>query len=499
MAEPANAPPPKRSLVTREGRQAARQRKRRRRQVRALVAALVLIAAVSTGAAYQAGRGSAAIAGQAPAPPATPIMSVRRVGPLVAQRLADAQIGPLLDQVVAKAPASTCLTVQIGGHVVYARNPDLPVTPASTQKLVTATALLDQLGPETKLRTSVVAAAKPRPDGVVPGDVWLVGGGDPLLETKAYADHFFDQPQLYSRLEVLADSVAASGVKRIDGRVLGDESRFDQLRVVPSWSPRFVQQHQLGPLSALTVNDNVTAWPPKQIPLTPDGNAVADPPANAAQQLALLLSQRGIVVSGTGAGTAPHGAPELAALDSLPLRQIIAEMLQESDNQTAEVLTKGLGLAKAGAGSTAAGVDVIKRTVTALGLPAAGLGSVDGSGLDDTNKQTCRILGDTLANTRESGALSGLLAVAGRTGTLSARFKGSPVEGRLMAKTGSLNGVSALAGVLPTARGTRLAFAFVQNGTGAGAGLQDELAVVLDGYQPVGLATADQLGPQPSR
>ncbi len=242
---------PRRSIATAEHRQAAHRRTRRRRQVRALVVGLVVVAIGAGAGAYLAGRATEASAARTPAVPPTPVLSARRVGPLVANRLADAQIRPVLDQFVAKAPGDTCLTVQAGDRDVYQHNPDLPLGPASTQKLVTATVLLDQLGPDAKVRTTLVAQGKPGADGVVEGDVWFVGGGDPLLETKDYADHFYDQPQLYTSLEGLADALVASGVKRIDGRLLGDESKLDQLRVVPSWSPRFTQQHQLGPLSAL--------------------------------------------------------------------------------------------------------------------------------------------------------------------------------------------------------------------------------------------------------
>ncbi len=235
------------------------------------------------------------------------------------------------------------------------------------------------------------------------------------------------------------------------------------------------------------------------MPLTPDGVGVADPATNAADTLAGLLRARGVEVGGTGAGTAPSDATELAGIDSLPMKDQVTEMLRESDNQTAEVLVKVLGLLKGGAGTTAAGVKVIKDAAPGLGLPVEGLAPVDGSGLDDTNRQTCHILTETLASTRESDLVGLLLAVAGRSGTLTTRFKGSPIEGRLRAKTGSLNDVSSLAGILPTSRGADLAFAFVQNGNDVSSGLQDELTRLLDGYPAAGLPTAEELGPQPTR
>ncbi len=490
--------PPRRSIATPEHREAARRRLRRRREVRGLLVALVVLLVVGVVGAYRAGRDApSSSASPLPVVPATPVLSLRRIGPLLSTRLADARLRPALDQFVASAPAATCLSVQVGHRDVYAHNPQLAVGPASTQKLITASVLLDQLGLDATLRTRLVAQAAPGPDGVVAGDVWFVGAGDPLLSTQAYADHFYDQPQVRTSLEALADALVAKGVKQIDGRLLGDESKLDALRTVPSWSPRFTQQNQLGPLSALTVNDNVVDWPTKQVPLTPDGVGVPDPPTNAANVLADLLRQRGVQIGGTGAGTAPAGAVELAGIDSPPMKDLVLEMLRESDNQSAETLVKVLGLQKGGAGSTAAGVAVIKAVAPKIGLSTDGLAPVDGSGLDDTNRETCPILVDTLTETPESGVLRLLLATAGQTGTLTTRFRGTPFAGRLRAKTGSLNDVSALAGVLPTTGGADVSFAFVENGPSASTALQDQLLQVLDTYPAAGVPSAAQLGPQP--
>lgn len=455
-----------------------------------VIAAAATVGAVVTGADHASSSTTSTVRHLT-----TPVLSARRVGPLVADRIADAALRPALDTFLVKAPPQTCLSVAAVDHVAYEHNPDLAVAPASTQKLVTSTVLLDQLGPETRLRTKVVAANPPSGDGTVDGDLWLVGGGDPLLETKDYAGHFFDQPQLFTPLESLADAVATAGVKHVAGRVVGDESRYDGLRVVPSWSPRFTAQHQLGPLSALNVNDNVRDWPSRQQPLTPDGVGVSDPPSNAAERFRSLLQERGVSVDGGGGnGAAPANGRELAGVDSLPVRDLVREMLLESDNQTAEILLKELGRVKGGAPTTAAGLAVVKTVAPRLGLPANGLAPVDGSGLDDNNRETCRILLTALTRSGPS-PLVPLLAVAGQTGTLTTRFKGSPVAGRLRAKTGSLNSVSSLAGQLPTAKGETVTFAFVQNGPNVDTRLQDQLVAILDTY-PNG-PTAAELSPLP--
>lgn len=457
----------------------------------AVFAVAATVAAVVTGADHGSSGGASTVRRLT-----TPVLSARRVGPVVADRIADAALRPTLDTLLAMASPQTCLSVDAVDHTAYERNPDLAVAPASTQKLVTATVLLDQLGADTKLRTKVVAVNPPGADGTVDGDLWLVGGGDPLLDTKDYAAHFFDQPQLFTPLEALADAVVAAGVKHVGGRLVGDESRYDALRVVPSWSPRFTAQHQLGPVSALNVDDNLRDWPSHQQRLMPDGVGVDDPPTNAAVRFRTLLEGRGVSVGGaSGKGAAPAKGRELAGVDSLPMRDLVREMLLESDNQTAETLLKELGRVKGGAATTAAGLAVVKAVAPRLGLPANGLAPLDGSGLDDNNRETCRILSAALTRGGPASPIVPLLAVAGQTGTLTTRFKASPVTGRLRAKTGSLNSVSALAGQLPTSQGDTVTFAFVQNGPNLDARLQDQLVAILDTY-PNGPAAAE-LSPLP--
>lgn len=265
--------------------------------------------------------------------------------------------------------------------------------------------------------------------------------------------------------------------------------------MVPSWSPRFVQQRQVGPLSAITVNDNVVNFVPKQQPLTPDGDAVPDPPQHAAEELHTQLETRGIAAGGTGSGIAPAGAVEVAGVDSPPVSEIVAEMLTESDNLTAELLTKELGLVGGGGPTTAEGVEVIKAAIAEAGLPTGGWAPVDGSGLDDTNRQTCRVLAATLTRAQPGSPLEEGLAVANRTGTLTTRFGDSPVAGRLRAKTGSLHRSSALAGILPTAGGATVEFAFVQNGENVRFANNVELADLLDTY-PSG-PPPEVLSPEP--
>ncbi len=396
--------------------------------------------------------------------PITPVLSARRVAGFLAAPIADAALRARLDDVVAASPGATCLTVSVGGRPVYEHNPDLPLVPASAQKLVTATAALTQLGEGTKFRTRVLVAGAPS-GGAVAGDLWLVGGGDPLLATRDYVAHFANQPQVHTSLEALADAVKAAGITRVDGRVVGDESRFDADRYPDPWPQRYIDQNQSGPLSALTVNDGFTTWPVRQAEGAEEETAAADPPRYAAEQFRRLLTERGVAVAGgADVGRAPAGSIEVAGIDSRPMRDVVREMLAESDNQTAELLVKELGRVKGGAPTTTAGVKVVTTTMEQLGLAREGTGATDGSGLAEDNETSCRLLMNVLDRGGPASVLGRSLAVAGRTGTLAERFLDSAAKGRLRAKTGSLNTVTALAGFVDALQGPVLTFAYVANG-----------------------------------
>ncbi|MCU1351772.1 MAG: dac [Acidimicrobiales bacterium] len=457
---------------------------------------LLTTALVLAGLGWRTGTSDAAASGSTTRAATTPILSARRIPVWLAAPVADAKLRQALDGVVAASPSATCLVVSARGRVIFEHNPNQPLSPASTEKLVTASVALDLLTPTFRYQTRVVGA-KPAADGTVSGDVWLVGGGDPMLATKAYSDHFTIHSKIHTPLETLADNIKQAGVRHITGRLLGDESRYDTERYVPSWPARYIQQNQSGPLSALTVNDGFTAWPPREGPGAAEETPAADPPANAATVLAGLLRDRGIAVDGgPGTGKAPAGAAALATIASPPMPQILDGLLTGSDNQTAESLVKELGLVKGGAGTTPAGMQVLNGAVARLGLGRPGSASTDGSGLDEANRVTCRQLTALLDRTGRNGLIGQALPVAGVSGTLTDRFTAPPVKGHLRAKTGTLNAVSALSG-FADAQGTALTFAYIATGRTVNPALlriQDDLAAALVRY-PEGPPPAD-LGPR---
>jgi D-alanyl-D-alanine carboxypeptidase/D-alanyl-D-alanine-endopeptidase (penicillin-binding protein 4) len=414
--------------------------RRRRFAVTVVATAVAVLGAVVVG---RPGRAASA----APAPSLhlqTPVLSVRRVPDLLARTIGQLRLAPVLDKALADpslgpATNNSCLLVQQGTVQLFSHRPTSPMIPGSTLKLLTATAALDKLGPQTPL-VSGVRADHPATAGVVNGNVYLVGGGDPLLRTADYVAGLHYKELLYTHLEDLAQAVRAAGVTHVTGGVIGDESRFDSQRYVPTWKPGYASAGDVGPLSALQVNDGFQAVKPKAVP-------AANPPAQAAATFTALLKAHGVAVdAGPSAGQAPTGAAELTSLKSAPLADVLAEVLRQSDNNGAELITKELGRQFGGGPTTAAGVAVIRADLASAGLPVDQLTLVDGSGLDRADRVSCQLLLAALQRGGPSGPLGNGLPIAGQTGTLQDRLGKTSAAGRLHAKTGTLDAVSGLAG-----------------------------------------------------
>jgi len=435
------------------------------------------------------------------ASPTTPVLSARRVPELIAARIADNRLAVRLTELLGRAPEARCLTVAVSGRLVFNERPTEPLIPASIAKLLTAQAILDALGPDAVLTTTAVSDTTPQ-NGQLTGNVWMVGGGDPLLMTDAYVQHYKHQPVTHSDLATLADRVVAAGITRITGSVIGDDSRYDAQRFLPQWPTRFVFSAEIGPMSALAVNDGFVEFPPSPDVKTPTLKPADDAATHAADQLTQLLAAKGVTVDGApSSGPAPAGSGEIARLDSQPIGKIVAAMLTESDNGSAELLTKELAVHSGASGTTAAGAAEIRKALQDR-LPLDGTTQFDGSGLATENRETCGAVQALLDQQGPTSALAAGMPVAGQTGTLDIRFVGTPLAGRMRAKTGTLDQATALAGYLQSLQGSQLSFAFLMNAaegrkvTAADVGLEEELADILVQY-PEAVDVA-QLGPKPS-
>jgi D-alanyl-D-alanine carboxypeptidase/D-alanyl-D-alanine-endopeptidase (penicillin-binding protein 4) len=324
------------------------------------------------------------------------------------------------------------------GAVVFAQNADTPLQPASNEKLCVSYAALVELGPAYRFRTEVLG------EGRQVGKVWhgrlvLKGYGDPTLSSTGLAR--------------LADRIAARGIRRVTGHIVGDDSWFDARRTVTGWLPSFAVLES-PPLSALVVDRGRR-----------EGRPVADPALAAAATLWRMLDARGISARDAQTGIAGPGAVRLAKVDSRRLEKLLRDVNTDSDNFTAELVLKAIGRDALGRGTSAAGAAVVRSHLRAAGIPLAGVRIVDGSGLSRENRVTARELAALLVAIWDDPRLRPLvrdsLAVAGMTGTLEHRLEYRPARGRVRAKTGTTAIASALSGYV----GTRFAFVVVQNGS----------------------------------
>jgi serine-type D-Ala-D-Ala carboxypeptidase/endopeptidase (penicillin-binding protein 4) len=421
--------------------------------------ALAGIGAAAAAIALDAKPASSAIGAEAAT---TPLLSPRRAPEVIAAPVAERRLADDLQAWLGASPPSTCLAVESRGDVVFEHNPTAPLAGASTQKLLTATGLLLARGLEARLETRAVTAAPAR-NGVLAGDVFVVGGGDAALGTPAWSTEAPDpRDRVVHDVDGLVNAIVAAGVTRIEGSVVGDGSRYDGERYNPVWPQRFIDQDAIGPIGGLMVNDGFAAFSPAQ---SASATVPApDPAADAARVVTDRLRAKGVTVIGAPrAGRAPGGATEVASLASPPVSQIVAEMLTNSDNETAEAALKEIGLAVSGAGSVASGKAALTRLLTEAGIAVDGVELVDGSGLSNRGRLTCRTLTEVLTHPKTGPVLRDGLAVAGETGTLAERWRGTPVAGRLRAKTGSLRNVTALAGEVEPLAGGTVTFAYVAN------------------------------------
>lgn len=450
--------------------------------------ALVLIAGLGGVSAWGAWQNELA-----PSPPsessvearaATPVLSVRRVPEALLRPRRDAAAAAAVAALPEQIPGDSCLVVTDQGRPLFEHEPATPLVPASTQKLLVGATLFELVDPDATFETTVWSIDPPVA-GAITGDLWLVGGGDPLLATEPFIDRNGDQDRPHTRFEDLADAVVAAGVERIDGAVVGDGSRYDELRDVPSWLDRYREQVSAGPLAGLTVNDGLVTFTPERVAVNP-GVPAEDPAAHAAEVLTELLAERGVVVGGSAtSGQVPAEASVLTSIDSPSVQTVVTQMAQWSDNTTAELLLKEIGVRARDEGSTSAGGAAVLSTMAAMGVRAEGLVIADGSGLDVGNRATCQALTDLLDIAGYDSVLADTLAVAGESGTLRNRLVDTPAEGRMLAKTGSLRHVTALAGFVEADNDRVYTFAIMSNLSegefmpAAGGEVQDDLAVAL--------------------
>ncbi|HEU0102601.1 MAG TPA: D-alanyl-D-alanine carboxypeptidase/D-alanyl-D-alanine-endopeptidase [Mycobacteriales bacterium] len=404
-------------------------------------------------------------------PTRSPLLPSRRDSPLPTPAgLAAALTTALADPALGPSVSAVVLDATTGASLLDLRG-STPVVPASTAKIATGVAVLAGLPPETRLRTQALA-------GPLPGDVVLVGGGDVTLAGPATPPA--TGPPGARLTDLAAQTRTALGATPVQ-RVLVDDTAYAPPATGPSWKPSYLVT-DVAPVQALSM-DGGRAAPGRD-------ERVADPALATGRAFARLLAAPAAAVV---RAPAPAGAALLGAVDSAPLPDLVEQMLTASDNDLAESLGHRLALAR-GLPGTFAGAAQATRDVLADLVPAGGVTLADASGLSVENRVQPAAVAALLATVagdrsgRYGAVLSGL-PVAGFDGTLEARYRAGatvPAAGQVRAKTGTLLGVSALAGLVRTADGRLLAFDVTLNAVPSGAtraaeAALDRVATVLAG------------------
>jgi serine-type D-Ala-D-Ala carboxypeptidase/endopeptidase (penicillin-binding protein 4) len=343
---------------------------------------------------------------------------------------------------------------------------------ASNMKLFTTAAALDRIGANERLRTTLVTGGEVE-EGVLHGNLFFVGDGDPALSGRSYARRHGIPGTPLGRL---AAQVRKAGIKRVTGNLYADDSVFDGVRGVPdsggSTSP------YIGPLSGLSYNQNRGA-----------GGFVSNPEVNTAQKLRAGLENRGVKVGKVKEARLPEELGEVPALSdvrSQPLDELVEETNRPSNNFFAEMLLKRVDAVDGDQGTTSGGAKEVEEFADEIG---SGVHAVDGSGLTRSNTATPEQVGKLLVAMQDHSAgreFKRSLPKAGRQGTLAGRMNGTAAEGKCRAKTGTISGVSALSGYCKAKKGTRMAFSILMNGVDVDAArnLQDRMAAAIARYRP---------------
>jgi D-alanyl-D-alanine carboxypeptidase/D-alanyl-D-alanine-endopeptidase (penicillin-binding protein 4) len=372
------------------------------------------------------------------------------------------------------------------GRTLASVRADVPRIPASVNKLYTTSTALLRFGPDATLQTRVLGVGTLDDAGAWDGDLYLRGGGDPTFGSDSFDRLAYG---LGTTVSTLAVRVRDAGIADVNGRVRGDESWLDTLRGGPA-SGYALDLDIGGPLGGLLYNRGLARE---------DGSALQRQPAKfAAQQLTRELRRTRVpVAQGPAVGAAPADAQELASVDSPTMATLVRLTLVPSDNLFAELLLKDVGARFGGAGSTAAGVRVVKRTLAPYGVHPR---IFDGSGLSRTDRTTPRQVVTLLSALRGNAALRAALPVAGRSGTLVDRMRRTSAQDRCQAKTGTLSNVSALAGYCTTRNGHLIAFAFIENlvYTPIAKAAEDRLAIALARTRPGGAVPTTPVAAPPT-
>jgi len=357
-----------------------------------------------------------------------------------------AQLGGTLDRIVNALPASWSVLVQTQAprgarQNLYARNASTQLIPASNNKLFTTAAALTKLGAQYQIRTPVFGNSN-TPELVT---LRVIGQGDPSFGT--------------AQLNSLTQQLRQRGVRQVQ-QLIGDDTVFRGADFNPYWDQEDRGQGYAPPINSLMLNQNNIY-----------SGAVPNPGNYFVGEFRSQLTKAGIQVKSSTLvkrTPAPPGEVELASVISPPLSRLVFETNQESDNAYAEAILKTLGHVQdpTSLDSTRSGVIAVRSILSDLGVNPNRYSMVDGSGLADRNRASAEAFVQTLqamAEGSQADVFRRSLAVAGVSGTLSNRFRNTPAQGIVSAKTGTISGVVALSGYVTPRNYSPIVFSIIVN------------------------------------
>ncbi|WP_017972932.1 D-alanyl-D-alanine carboxypeptidase/D-alanyl-D-alanine endopeptidase [Actinopolyspora halophila] len=345
------------------------------------------------------------------------------------------------------------------GKVLWSRNDDRGMVPASTNKLLTSCAALLAVDHDFRFSTKIVR-------GQDPGSIVLVGGGDPTLsalpegQSSVYPDA--------ARLDELVRKIRSSTSGEINS-VKVDVSRYSGPTLAADWAQGDVENGYIAPVRPVMLDGG------REDPTDIHSPRSRHPALDAARELASRLGAPTESVSTT---TMRGSTSTLAEVRSPPLRDLVRKLLRDSDNVLAEAVARQVAVTTGHEPSFSGAVRAVRSVLERNGFDLSGVELVDGSGLSDTDRLPPRLLGELLRTagapadgpSGRSARLRPVLTavpIAGASGSLAGRYDGPASEARgwVRAKTGTLTGANALAGTVVTADGRLLSFAFISNGS----------------------------------
>jgi serine-type D-Ala-D-Ala carboxypeptidase/endopeptidase (penicillin-binding protein 4) len=433
----------------------------RRRLVLGIVALVLVVAAVVT-TVLVVNRGdhpaAAAAAAAADLPqitdPAPVLAALSTTAPEPVAATLQARLAPLLADPALGTGVSAEVVDAATGDVLLDQDAGAPSTPASTAKLLTSVAVLTTLDPAATLPTTVV-------QGAGPGEVVLIGGGDPTLSRTAPSQSY---PGAATMQDLAAQVTAALPAGTPVTRVVVDNSLYTGPLTASGWQPGDTPSSYAAPVVATSVDG---------ARVSPGSTARSGQPGlDAGAALADALGAPGATIA---LGEAPAGARTLGTVHSAPIARLVEQALSQSDNMLAEALSRQVALARHLPASFEGSAQAVIGALRDDGIDTTGVALSDGSGLSREDQVPVRLLVSLLKGAADgtgklataSAVLSGL-PVAGFDGTLATRGDNDPATapGAVRAKTGTLLGVNGLAGTVVTEDGRLLVFGILADAAG---------------------------------